>query len=273
MTLKQKSAAAGLMGAAHASTHDGYDREASSKAAYEKMMAGQELGFEATDPEFARIFTRYIYGDIARQAKLAPRWQHLVTIAVLATQQNATLLGKNIRGALHDGVSPIEIRETVYQLAPYVGLGRAADVLSEMNAVFTSEGIRLPLPDDGSTGDADRFEKGLAFQVSTYGQRIIEMRNAAPQEQKHLQDDLSAFCFGDIYTRKTLDLKPREMITVAAIGTLGTGEPQFISHVRGLIAAGASREEVIGVITVMSPYIGFPRTLNCLKNANTAIDL
>ena len=60
----------------------------------------------------------------------------------------------------------------------------------------------------------------------------------------------------------------REMLTMAVIGTLGTGEPQYKSHVAGTLAAGATNEEVIGVITTMNPYIGFPRTLNALRIAN-----
>ncbi len=257
------------MALAAESTLSGYDRAAAARKTYEKMMGRQTTGLEKTDPELDAMLKEYIYGDIARQAKLPSREQHLLTLAVLVTQQNQSLLDKNVQGALQDEVSPLEIRETVYQLAPYIGFGRVADAMTTVNGVFRKNGVALPLPADGTTTDEDRFDKGLAFQVGTYGERINQMRANTPEEQKHLQDDLSAFCFGDIYTRKTLDLKTREMITVAAIGTLGTGEPQFISHVRGLLAAGASKEEVIGVITVMNPYIGFPRTLNCLKNANT----
>ena len=95
------------------------------------------------------------------------------------------------------------------------------------------------------------------------------MRAGTPDFQKHLQDDLSAFCFGDIYTRGTLDLKTREMITVAAIGALGNDSPQFISHVRGYLAAGATQNEVVGVLTVLNPYVGFPRTLNMLRESNS----
>lgn len=254
------------MALAAESTLSGYDRAAAARKTYEKMMGRKTTGLEKTDPELDAMLKEYIYGDIAQQAKLPSRKQHLLTLAVLVTQQNQSLLDKNVQGALQDGVSPLEIRETVYQLAPYIGFGRVADAMTTVNGVFRKNGVALPLPADGTTTDEDRFDKGLAFQVGTYGERINQMRANTPEEQKHLQDDLSAFCFGDIYTRKTLDLKTREMITVAAIGTLGTGEPQFISHVRGLLA---SKEEVIGVITVMNPYIGFPRTLNCLKNANT----
>ena len=57
------------------------------------------------------------------------------------------------------------------------------------------------------------------------------------------------------------------MLTVAAIGTLGI-EAQFRSHVNGTLAAGATKEEVIGIITAMNPYVGFPRTLWMLQIAN-----
>ncbi|MGM9540243.1 carboxymuconolactone decarboxylase family protein [Anaerovibrio sp.] len=40
----------------------------------------------------------------------------------------------------------------------------------------------------------------------------------------------------------------------------------------GTLAAGASKEEVIGVITAMNPYVGFPRTLWMLKIANECIE-
>ena len=94
------------------------------------------------------------------------------------------------------------------------------------------------------------------------------MRDATPDYQKHLQDNLSAFCFGDTYTRGTLNYKMREMLTMAVIGTLGTAEAQYKSHVIGTLSAGATNEEIIGVITTMNPYIGFPRTLNALRIAN-----
>ena len=232
------------------------------------MMGDQKTGLEQTDPELDQMMKKYVYGDIASQANISRRDQHLVTLAVLTTYQSEELLAKNVQGALHDGVTPLEIRETEYHLAPYIGFAKVSEAMKTVNQVFRKNGIRLPLPDQGTTTDANRFDKGLAFQVGTYGDRINKMRAATPKNQKHLQDDLSAFCFGDIYTRGTLDLKTREMITIAAIGALGTGDPQFKSHVRGTLAAGASQDEVIGVLTTMNPYIGFPRTLNLLRLTN-----
>jgi 4-carboxymuconolactone decarboxylase len=255
-------------GFAAAPRMDGVGRAERAETTYREMMGAQSLGIEESDPELADMMKKYIYGDIAHQSVLSRKNQHLATLAVLTTFQNENLLEKNVRGALQDHVTPLEIRETIYHVAPYVGFARVLEAIETANQVFREEGISLPLSKQGTTGDRDRFAKGLAFQVNAYGERINKMRAATPDEQKHLQDDLSAFCFGDIYTRGTLDMKTREMITVAALGALGTAEPQFKSHVRGYMAAGASREEVVGTITVMNPYMGFPRTLNCLRMIN-----
>ena len=220
---------------------------------YKTAMAEQSLGLEKTDPELEAMMKGYIYGDIMEQARLTRREQHLVTIATLTASGAQDLLEKNVRGALTDGVTPLDVREAIYHLAPYIGFPKVLTAMERVNRVFKEEGVKLPLENQAATTDGDRLEKGLAFQVATYGERIVTMRKNTPANQKHLQDDLSAFCFGDIYTRRSLDLKTREMLTVAAIGTLGNDEPQFKSHVRGYLAAGATEDEVIGVLTVLNP--------------------
>lgn len=257
-----------------ASTLDGYNRADTAARHYEKMMNNQKMDIDRTDPELSAMMKEYIYGDITRQAyhcNLTAKEQHMVTLATLTASGQTDPIEDQVKGALHDGVTPLEIRETLYHLAPYVGFPKVVAAVEEADEAFKDEGISLPLPNQGTTTDQDRFDKGLAFQVNTYGDSINKMRAAAPANQKHLQDDLSAFCFGDIYTRGTLDLKTREMITVAAIGTLGSDDSQFVAHVRGYLAAGATQDQVIGVITVMNPYVGFPRTLNNLALVKAAV--
>ena len=80
------------------------------------MMGKQKNGLEQTDPELDSMMKKYIYGDIASQARISRRDQHLVTLAVLTTYQSGELLRQQVRGALHDGVTPLEIRETEYHL-------------------------------------------------------------------------------------------------------------------------------------------------------------
>lgn len=249
-----------------ASTLDGYNRAEVANTNYERMHGSEEI--YPDDPELAAIMKKYIYGDLSQHITLSNMERQLVTIVVLTTNQNHKFLRHMIKGSLALDVTPLQIREALYHVAPYIGFPKVFEALDVANEVFKASGINLPLEPQGTTTDADRFDKGLEFQVDAYGERINQMREATPDYQKHIQDNLSAFCFGDTYTRGTLDMKTREMLTMAVIGTLGTAEAQYKSHVAGTLNAGATNEEVIGVITTMNPYIGFPRTLNALRIAN-----
>lgn len=261
-----------LTSSAYASTLDGYDRAKLADENYALANGESAMTESANDPELSAVMKKYIYADIVMQAKISQTERKLVEIVVLTTNQNHKFLARVAGEALALGVKPLEIREALYHVVPYIGFPKVFEALDVVNEVFTAKGIKLPLENQGTTTDTDRFEKGLAFQVNAYGERINKMRDSTPDYQKHLQDDLSAFCFGDTYTRGTLDMKTREMITMAVIGTLGTAEAQYKSHVLGTLEAGATKEEVIGVITVMNPYVGFPRTLNALRIANEVFD-
>lgn len=246
------------------------DRESSATELFIKLNPGKEFYLSSSDKEFSEIAKKYIYSDIASQSVLSLHDRELVTVATLvALQMPEHMLTNSFEEALNAGVPPVELREGIYQLSPYIGIARAVVALEFLNRVFEKKNISISDKESNlaTTTDKNRFEQGLKFQTDTYGDRITKMREATPDYQKHLQDDLSAFCFGDIYTRKGFDLKHREFLTLAAIGTLGI-EAQFKSHVSGTLAAGGTKEEVIGIITAMNPYIGFPRTLNLLKYAN-----
>jgi 4-carboxymuconolactone decarboxylase len=76
------------------------------------------------------------------------------------------------------------------------------------------------------------------------------------------------FPFGELYTRDVLDLKTRELCTVSALTVQGFSLPQLKLHIDAALRAGASREEVIEVITQMIAYAGFPAATNALMTAD-----
>jgi 4-carboxymuconolactone decarboxylase len=80
------------------------------------------------------------------------------------------------------------------------------------------------------------------------------------------------FPFGELYTRDILDEKTRELCTVAALTVQGFGLPELKAHVKGALNCGATREEVIEVITQMIAYCGFPAATNALLTAKEAFD-
>ncbi|WP_246187288.1 carboxymuconolactone decarboxylase family protein [Prolixibacter denitrificans] len=97
------------------------------------------------------------------------------------------------------------------------------------------------------------------------------MHQKATENQKHIQNYLSAFCFGDIYTRGGLDLKTRELLTLCILSALGGCESQVKSHVYGNLNVGNDKNTLLEAVTQCLPYMGFPRTLNGLSAINEVV--
>ncbi len=101
------------------------------------------------------------------------------------------------------------------------------------------------------------------------GRRVIESLEAiAPDMARYLIE----FPFGDIYCRPGLDLKSREIATLAALTTLGFALPQLKVHIHGALNVGCSRTEVVEVIMQMAVYAGFPAALNGLYAAREVFE-
>lgn len=75
------------------------------------------------------------------------------------------------------------------------------------------------------------------------------------------------FVFGEIYQRKGLSLKQREMIAISCLLTQGETEPQLEVHINGSLNVGLTEKEIIETFIQAIPYVGFPRVLNAIKVA------
>ncbi|WP_309245948.1 carboxymuconolactone decarboxylase family protein [Bacillus glycinifermentans] len=70
-----------------------------------------------------------------------------------------------------------------------------------------------------------------------------------------------------MYSRQGLDIKSRELATVAALTALGFAIPQLKVHINGALNVGCSKEEIVELIMQVSVYAGFPTALNGLQAA------
>lgn len=117
-----------------------------------------------------------------------------------------------------------------------------------------------------------RFKIGwdkLAEIDGEQGKRVIEaLKDIAPD----FADLLIEFPFGDVYSRPGLDLKSRELATVAALTAMGTARPQLKVHVHGALNVGCTRQEIIEIMIQMAVYAGFPAALNGLFAAKEVFD-
>jgi 4-carboxymuconolactone decarboxylase len=107
-----------------------------------------------------------------------------------------------------------------------------------------------------------RFERGLERLKEidgAAGERVLEsLADICPDLGRYIVE----FGFGDVYSRPGLDLKQREIATIAALTALGTATPQLKVHIAAGLNVGLSREEIVETIVQMSLYAGFPAALN-----------
>ena len=142
-------------------------------------------GDEGTDGEFMQILQGYIFGDVCFTGSLDNRLRELVTVTVLTTLSTLPQLKAHVQASLNAGCTPVEIREAVYQCAPFIGFPKTLNAISTMNEVFAGNGIELPLPSQKTlTGESEeeRFQRGLEIQAPLYGTEIADRYTWLPGE-------------------------------------------------------------------------------------------
>lgn len=232
---------------------------------HEKWFPNHQSTLKVTDPEFIAFFDTFAFDEVLAQGNLDDRTRLMVILAALIASQSLGEYKVMLRAALTVGVTPVEVKEIVYQAVPYCGIAMVFDFLHATNEILEGAGVKLPLEGQSTTTPATRVERGLAVQKAIFGEVIDRMREASPADQLHIQDHLSGNCFGDYYTRTGLDLRLRELLTFSMLLSLRGCESQVKGHIQGNLQVGNDRATLLSVVTQLLPYLGYPRTLNALR--------
>jgi len=223
-----------------------------------KELFGTDRGTHPTDPEFMDILQKFIFGEVSKVGSLDNKIRELITVTVLSVMQTLPQLKAHVQACLNVGLSPVEIRETVYQVAPFIGFPKTLNAINTMNEVFTQNGISLPLPPQGTVTDGTRTEKGAELQTPLYGAEIKnKYKNLPDFAAIAIPDFLTELAFGDFYTRNGLEIRTRELLIVCVLAALGTVSP-LKAHVAANIKLGNGKETIYAALIQCLPYIGFP---------------
>ena len=236
-----------------------------AKHNHTKLFGNVSGGLTQTDSEFIENYANFAFDEVFAHSKSIDLQTRLkLILAALIAVQGKEEFRTMLIASLKNGVSPVEIKEIIYQTTPYIGIGKSMDFLILTNEVFKAQGIKLPLKPQGTTTRENREQKGLEVQRKFFGSAIDKGNAAAPNDEKHIRKFLSANCFGDYYTRGGLELHFRELLTFVILASLGGADAQVKAHIQGNLNIGHSRAFLIEVITALVPYIGYPRSLNAL---------
>jgi len=104
----------------------------------------------------------------------------------------------------------------------------------------------------------------LARVTGANGAKTVEsLQDIAPELGRWIVE----WGYGQVLSRPALDLRTRELATVAALTALGHAQPQLRAHINGALNVGCKPEEVVEVIMQMAAYAGFPAALNGIATA------
>lgn len=227
------------------------------------------MDFTKTDPEFTERFRHFAFDEVpnepGQQLPEPDRW--LAILAALMGCQGIDAFRELLPKALDNGLTPVMVKEAVYQGTDYLGYGRVRPFLTAANGVLTQRGVSLPLPGQSTTTMENRLKKGAEAQSAIFGPHMKDAWKAGTVNRW-----LAANCFGDYYTRGGLDLRQRELITFCFLLAQGGCEPQLTAHAKGNMNVGNDKDYLIRVVLQCLPYVGYPRSLNAIACVNKAAE-
>jgi len=241
---------------------------ANAQRNHDQLFGDRLSTISQTDPELIEYFDNFAFDEVFEHGTIDPHTRLLVILAALIGCQAQTEYRVFLGAALSNGVSPVEAKEVVYHAIAYMGIGRVYDFLAITNQTLTDLGVDLPLAAQSTTTPETRFSHGWQAQEAIVGDRLTQMHATASADTKHIQNWLTANCFGDHYTRTGLKFATRELLTFVIIVAQGGCDGQARGHVAGNVRVGNSRDVLLDALSQLVPYVGYPRTLNGLAAIN-----
>ena len=129
---------------------------------HDQLFPGHVSTLKVSDPELIEIFDNWAFGEVVEAAGMDIRLRLMVQLAALIACQAVGEYRAMLDGALNVGVTPVEVKEIVYQAVPYAGMGTVFDFIHATNDVFRNRGIE---PGSGVlTSSAERSRRsGVAL--------------------------------------------------------------------------------------------------------------
>lgn len=241
-----------------------------AKNYHEKMFPGYQSQFLQTDPEFIERFDNFAFDTVVKQDGLTEETRFMAILASLIGCGGIDEYQAMVPAALNFGVTPVIIKEIVYQAVAYLGIGRVLPFLKATNQIFNELKIALPLTGQATTKTTDSLAQGEVAQLAIFGDHMKDFAHQGPAETQHINQWLVENCFGDYYTRNGLDYPQRELITFCFLVAQGGCEPQLTSHAQANMRLGNNKTFLIGILSTLIPYLGYPRVLNGLNCVKVA---
>jgi 4-carboxymuconolactone decarboxylase len=118
----------------------------------------------------------------------------------------------------------------------------------------------------------DRYLLGLDVRREVLGRDHVDASlDRATDFSRPVQDLVTEFCWGAVWSRPGLDRKTRSLVNIAMLTALNRGHELSV-HVRGAVTNGATIEEIQEVLLQTAVYVGFPASLESFRIAERVLE-
>ncbi|GAP72034.1 carboxymuconolactone decarboxylase [Candidatus Symbiothrix dinenymphae] len=231
--------------------------------------AGEKVinGLKDISPDLGKFIIEYSFGDIYTRDGLDLKSKEIAVVAALTAMGTAQpQLKVHINGALNTGSSISEVKEVILQMAVYSGfpscingMNALKEVLKERQEHGINDNIGKTATD---TSQADRLKLGEQELSKLDSLQEDRLRNAYDEFSPELVKLMLEFGYADIFSRDNLDVKHRQIATIAALTALGNAQPQLKFHISAGLNIGLTVENIREIMLLMTVYAGFPSAIN-----------
>jgi 4-carboxymuconolactone decarboxylase len=118
---------------------------------------------------------------------------------------------------------------------------------------------------------SERFERGLAVRREVLGAAYVDRSLAEADDfSRPMQELVTEYCWGEIWTQPELPRKTRSLINIAMISALNRPH-ELKLHVRGALRNGCTKEEIRAVLMQVAIYCGVPAAIDGLRVAREVL--
>lgn len=241
--------------------------------------AGEEVGnsLNAIFPDMGRYLVEYVFGDIYCRDGLALKSKEVAVVAALTAMGTAEpQLRVHINAALNVGCTISEVQEIILQMSAYAGFPACINAMNALKSVLQDR-RRQGMEDSPGAGPTTAAPPGERYEAGVRQLAVLDDRQLA--RLKDAYDDISpdlvkliVCCMADISARNNLDIKHREIATIAALTAMGNAQPQLKFHINAGLNVGITVDEVKEIMLLMSVYAGFPSAINGTNILKEVID-
>lgn len=250
------------------------EKESRLERGYKKLQevdgkAGEAVKNSLQDisPDLVKYMIEYSFGDVYSREGLDLKSKEIAVVAALTALGNAEpQLRVHINGALNVGCNINEIKEIILQMSSYSGFPTSINAMNALKEVIVErqrDGINDIIgngPDNENLQD-NRYEIG-ARELSKLDNSQVEKLEQTYNEFSPDLVRLIVQSYSDIFTRKNLDIRYRQIATIAALTALGNARPQLKFHISAGLNIGLTVDEINEIMILMTVYSGFPTAIN-----------